>query len=223
MKNSHQHSLWVPPGVELCTSLSPQKGGSFHSAASLSAEFSKRAEACGESDTVSLFLPGVQIRLSLRFALLPLHQFCPSFTSSSNLLRLVINMDKNQRISACVDMAGRSWTVHLTMLLSLSLSELHMSLWRQLLWNHSGKGWVWTKLGNKLLSNVCHWTQNARCRRVCCYWSANVVDWNTRFVFLFCFVFSPCSCRRLTSPACMGSGAAGPASQKKKKKDLYLM
>lgn len=37
-------------------------------------------------------------------------------------------------------------------------------------------------------------------------------------VFLF-----PRSCRRLISPACMGSGAAGPAFQKKKKKDLYLM
>lgn len=113
MKNSHQNSLRVPPGVELCAPLSPQKEGSFRCAASLSAQFSKRAEACGESDNVSLFLPGVQIRLGLRFALLPLHQFCP-FTSNSNLLRLVININRNQRISACVDMAGWSWTAQRT-------------------------------------------------------------------------------------------------------------
>lgn len=37
-------------------------------------------------------------------------------------------------------------------------------------------------------------------------------------ICFFVVVFFPCSCRRLTSPACMGSGAAGPASQKKKKK-----
>ena len=74
------------------------------------------------------------------------------FTRKCNLLRLVINTDKTQRISACVDMAGRSRTVYLSRLLPQSCQSLpwafHIAKGNTFQSVKSGGGgggsWVWT-------------------------------------------------------------------------------
>lgn len=80
------------------TSTGPPAKREFHSTVqpSLSAPFSKLTKACGESDTLSLLLPG-QIRLESRLRLCS-SAFASvlSFTSNLNLLRLIINMHKNR-------------------------------------------------------------------------------------------------------------------------------
>lgn len=114
--------------------------------------------------------------------------FNEAFASNLNILRLVVK---------CLT----RWCF------SLSLSQPPMSFRDRLwLWNHCWEGWAWTMYRSALFV-ADHNTPDF----ILCV-AAGVESQHTRFIF-----FSSCSCRRFISPACMGSGAAGVASQTRKR------
>lgn len=167
----HQNSLWAP-FIPQCSQF-------------ISTVFQTSWTMWGVRYSICVSPPPPVSQIRLRFALLSLHQYCPSFTGNSNLLTLVMNMDTAQRISACVDMAGWSWTVHLTMPFAHSVRASHEPFeGTEGFENHCGKRGV----DNKLFSFVCRWPQNTRCHSVWCHWCfEHVEDWNTT---LGCLSFS---------------------------------
>lgn len=138
MKSSIRTASEFHPALNCAHHYRLKKEVSFHSTAILSAVSPTGLKHVGSQ----IQYLSVQIRLGLRFALLPLHHFWTSFTSNSTLLRHVINMDKRPRIGACVDMTGWSRSVHLTTPLPQSVGAFPPP-WafetRQPRWNHCGK------------------------------------------------------------------------------------
>lgn len=183
----HQTGLRLPRACwTVRTIIAPRE---FHSTVqpSLSAPFSKLTKACGESDTVSLLLPG-QIRLESRLRLCS-SAFASvlSFTSNLNLLRLIINMHKN-RVSD--DHGLHTWVCR---------SSPHEPL-KATAWEKVGRGQSSTV---KPLGIVRHWPQKHQSSfRLLLLVFQNVEYWSTGFSLQAADI--------LFHPPAWGSGAAGP-------------
>lgn len=149
------------------------------------------------------------------FALLLLHHF-KVFTS-----RLV----NNPRVSACVDTAGWSRTLQpdeaseRARAFHEPFRFLKAAAFKTAV-GEVGCGQSLAVYHSALF--VAH-HKNTRFRSVCCCWCFKTSRTETPdsfFFVLFCFLLAAADVS--FSPACMGSGAAGPASQRRKKKKVFI-